>query len=398
MKVVGLFAGVGGFEIGLARAGHETVLLCEIATPARAVLANYFAGVECHPDITRLHHLPYDSELLVAGFPCQDLSQAGMTAGINGERSGLVRHVFRLLDDRPLPWVVLENVSFMRHLGRGRALRVVVEALEERGYRWAYRIVNSLAFTPQRRERIFLVATTTAVDPADVLLADERIPPTSQTTLHEHAHGFYWTEGTRGLGWAPNAVPTLKVGSTVGIPAPPAILMPDGQVITPDLRDAERLQGFPEDWTKPAEEVARKSARWSLVGSAVTVPVADWLGRRLSQPGEYYRGRDRLLSTDLRWPAAARFDGKTRWRVEISSFPVWLNREGLASFLQHHGKPLSARATRGFLSRADSGTLRFAAGFKDRVRAHLRRMEGSSDVMSNFDSIPKTKRELRNVA
>ena len=253
------------------------------------------------------------------------------------------------------------------HLGRGKALRVIVDALEDRGYRWAYRVVNSLAFVPQRRERVFLVATKTEIDPANVLLVDERVPPSHRTTLDEHAHGFYWTEGTRGLGWAPNAVPTLKVGSSVGIPAPPAILMPDGRIITPEIRDAERLQGFPEDWTKPAEQVARKSVRWSLVGSAVTVPVAHWLGCRLAEPGGYDRGRDQQLPTDSRWPTAARFDGRSCWKVQISNFPVWLNRVPLASFLQHPGSPLSMRATRGFLTRADSSTLRFVDGFKDRI-------------------------------
>lgn len=398
MRVAGLFAGIGGFEVGLERGGHESVLLCEIAAAAREVLAHRFVGVDCHPDVADMRSLPPDVDLLVAGFPCQDLSQAGLTAGIDGNRSGLVRHVFRLLDEHPVPWVVLENVSFMLHLGRGKALRVIVDALEDRGYRWAYRVVNSLAFVPQRRERVFLVATRTDLDPADVLLADERVPPKSRTALDEHAHGFYWTEGTRGLGWAPNAVPTLKVGSTVGIPAPPAILMPDGSVITPDIRDAERLQGFPEDWTKPAEGVARKSVRWSLVGSAVTVPVAHWLGCRLSEPAAYDRGRDRGLSADAPWPRAARFDGMTRWCVEISSFPVWLNRAPLAAFLQYRGGLLSARATRGFLARADSSTLRFVDGFKDRIRAHMRRMDASSGSAPEPDAILKTTGELRNVA
>jgi DNA (cytosine-5)-methyltransferase 1 len=397
MKAAGLFAGIGGFELGFGRAGHETILLCEIASAARAVLARRFAGGDCHPNVTELRCLPSEIELLVAGFPCQDLSQAGMTAGIDGDRSSLVHHVFRLLDDHPIPWVVLENVSFMLHLGRGKALRVIVDALEDRGYRWAYRVVNSLAFVPQRRERIFLVATKTEIDPANVLLVDERVPPSHRTTLDEHAHGFYWTEGTRGLGWAPNAVPTLKVGSSVGIPAPPAILMPDGRIITPEIRDAERLQGFPEDWTKPAEQVARKSVRWSLVGSAVTVPVAHWLGCRLAEPGGYDRGRDQQLPTDSRWPTAARFDGRSRWKVQISNFPVWLNRVPLASFLQHPGSPLSMRATRGFLTRADSSTLRFVDGFKDRVRAHLQHMDCAADAMLNPDLALETRRGMRSV-
>jgi len=163
MKVAGLFAGIGGFEVGLARGGHDSVLLCEIAAPARAVLGSHFGDTDCHPDITELRSLPSDIELLTAGFPCQDLSQAGMTAGIDGARSSLVHQVFRLIDYKPVPWLVLENVSFMLQLGRGKALRVIVEALEERGYRWAYRVANSLAFVPQRRERVFLVATSTKI-------------------------------------------------------------------------------------------------------------------------------------------------------------------------------------------------------------------------------------------
>ncbi|MGZ9140456.1 MAG: DNA cytosine methyltransferase [Nitrospira sp.] len=77
--------------------------------------------------------------MVCAGFPCQDLSQAGRTAGIGGERSRLVDHVFRLLDTCRPTWLVLENVSFMLHLDKGRALTRLVSALEERGFRWAYR-------------------------------------------------------------------------------------------------------------------------------------------------------------------------------------------------------------------------------------------------------------------
>jgi DNA (cytosine-5)-methyltransferase 1 len=287
-----------------------------------------------------------------------------------------VGHVFRLLDERRVPWVVLENVSFMLHLEQGRGLRTLVEAFEERGYRWAYRVVNSLSFLPQRRERVLFVATTTDVDPADVLLSDEAEPAIAGTDLQLRAHGFYWTEGVRGLGWAPDAVPTLKNGSTVGIPSPPAILLPDGLVITPDIRDAERLQGFDEDWTAAALRVGRASLRWSLVGNAVSVPVAKWLGGRLNQPGHYPVDRDRPLARNGRWPKAARFDGDIRREVAINAFPAWVEREPLHLFLRYPGKPLSARATRGFLTRTERGTLRFPAGFKDALRAHLAGVEG----------------------
>ena len=96
LRVAGLFAGVGGLELGLTRAGHETGLLCEIDAGARAVLAARFPDIPCAPDVRELKTLPKGTELLVGGFPCQDLSQAGKTAGIEGSRSGLVGEVFRL--------------------------------------------------------------------------------------------------------------------------------------------------------------------------------------------------------------------------------------------------------------------------------------------------------------
>jgi DNA (cytosine-5)-methyltransferase 1 len=378
MRVAGLFTGIGGLELGLRRAGHDSILFCEIWEPARAVLAARFPEIHSEPDIARLSSLPLETEIIAAGFPCQDLSQAGATAGIGGDRSGLVGHVFRLLDRRRVPWIILENVSFMLHLGRGRALDLLVRAFEERGYRWAYRVVSSLAFLPQRRERVFFVATTTAVDPADVLFSDDVAPPRVETAISTHGHGFYWTEGIRGLGWAPDGFPTLKNGSTVGIASPPALMMPDGSIITPDIRDAERLQGLAVDWTVPAEAVARPSIRWSLVGNAVTVPVAAWLGARLAAPGAFDRSRDRALATGDRWPKAARFDGQRRRAVEIGLYPVWEPRPPIVEFLCHPGKLLSARATRGFLSRTERSTLRFVPGFQDRLRAHLARMEGAT--------------------
>ncbi len=375
MKVAGMFAGIGGLEKGLAASGHEASFLCELWSPARAVLGYHHAGVPCWDDIRDLKALPAEIELLVGGFPCQDLSQAGNTAGIDGLRSGLVGQIFRLLDQRAVPWVVLENVPFMLQLNQGKALRTVVSALEDRGYKWAYRVVSSLSFVPQRRERVLIVATNTDVDPADVLLVDEVQPPTLQTSLTTHAHGFYWTEGVRGLGWALDAIPTLKNGSTVGIPSPPAILLPNGEVITPDIRDAERLQGFPAEWTKPAEEVGRASLRWSLVGNAVTPAVAHWLGSRLAEPGTYDRTRDRSLKTTGSWPKAARYDGRNRQRVEINQYPSWVPRKHLADFLEYPGKPLSARATKGFLGRTERACLRFPEGFQDRLRSHLARLE-----------------------
>lgn len=378
MKVIGLFAGVGGLEHGLSLAGHNASLLCESWAPARAVLKKRFDGIPLHGDVATLASLPGDAEVVAAGFPCQDLSQAGMTKGIGGSRSSLVDHVFRILDLTDIPVVVLENVSFMLRLDGGRAMETLTQAFEERGFRWAYRVINSLAFLPQRRERVFFIASRGELEPSEVLFGDDAERPQPRTALDTHAHGFYWTEGTRGLGWAPDAVPPLKNGSTVGIPSPPAILMPNGDVIKPSITDAERLQGFPAGWTDAAASVARESLRWSLVGNAVTVPVAGWLGERLVRPSAYDRERDGPPVARAKWPRAARSGNGGAVSVRIGDFPTYLHREPLHQFLESKGQPLSARATRGFLKRARSGNLRFVPGFIDRLQAHLDSQEPST--------------------
>lgn len=369
MRVAGLFAGIGGLELGLHEDGHQTILFSESWAPAAAVLESRFPGIPNAGDVTQLKSLP-TVDLLTAGFPCQDLSQAGKTAGIEGKKSGLVDQVFRLIDSSRPRWVLLENVSFMLRLDRGSAMDRLVSAFEDRGYRWAYRVVNSLSFVPQRRERVFFLASLDG-DPADILLVDDVEPIPSNTTLDTHAHGFYWTEGIRGLGWGADCVPTLKNGSTIGIPSPPAILLPNCEIVTPDIEDAERLQGFKPGWTEPAEAVGRASFRWSLVGNAVTKPVAGWIGKRLGRPGLYDRARDAAVLKTSDWPRAARLDGGVRREVRISSFPAWRRRKPLHEFLQYEPQLLSARATAGFLSRIEKSSLRFAPGFKDRVRAHL---------------------------
>lgn len=374
LRVTGLFAGVGGIELGLHRAGHCTLLMCESDPGAAAVLRARFPSVPIHDDVRALNELPERTTLLAAGFPCQDLSQAGMTRGIGGARSGLVGEVFRLLEVHSVPWVLLENVPFMLQLAGGRALDVIVRRLETLGYRWAHRVVDSRAFgLPQRRERVFLLASKVG-DPRDVLLTDDAGEPDEPAFRRGAAHGFYWTEGVRGLGWAVDAVPTLKGGSTIGIASPPAILLPDGRIVKPDLRDAERMQGFEVDWTKPAEAVVKPGMRWKMVGNAVTVDVAAWIGERLRTPGEYKGLWDHPLPPGAPWPHAAWNVGDGRFTADVSAWPKRVRRTPLHRFLQFEAVPLSVRGTEGFLKRARSGRLRFPEGFLDAVAAHLKRM------------------------
>lgn len=379
--VVGLFAGIGGIEVGLHAAGHRTTLLCEIEPTAARVLRARFPSVEVVPDVRELRQIPH-ADVLVAGFPCQDLSQAGRTAGIQGSRSGLVGEVFRLLESADPTWLLLENVPFMLQLDGGEAMRFLTRSLEALGFRWAYRVVNTRCFgLPQRRQRVLMLASRRE-DPRTVLFADDAGPHEEPDFDGRRPCGFYWTEGLKGVGWAVDGIPTLKGGSTIGIPSAPAIWFPQtGVVATPNIRDAERLQGFEPGWTEPAvdEPAKRNGPRWKLVGNAVSVPVARWLGERLARPGTYDGTLDARLAKGSRWPSAAWSSGGPTFVAEVSKWPLVVPVPTLTEFLEFPMRPLSVRAIEGFLDRAGRGCLRFEAGFLDALGTFAR-LHGSGDV------------------
>src|SRR5437667_338690 len=114
----------------MSRAGHQTVGLCEIDAAALAVLRARFPGPDICRNVEDYDSLPGNVDLVTAGFPCQDLSQAGRTLGINhgASKSGLVGEVIRLLFSHDPEWVLLENVPFMLQLARGESLAVLIAA------------------------------------------------------------------------------------------------------------------------------------------------------------------------------------------------------------------------------------------------------------------------------
>jgi DNA (cytosine-5)-methyltransferase 1 len=364
LKVASLFSGIGGVELGLQASGFSTEILCEIDEAARTVLKSRFPNVPIHSDVRTLSKLP-KVDLLAAGFPCQDLSQAGRKVGITGNNSGLVQHVFRLIakpkSARP-KWVLLENVTYMLRLDRGQAMRHIISAFEQLGYRWAYRVVDIRSFgLPQRRQRVVFLASN-SYDPREVLFADDQgipeVEPRPALTDERSCYGFYWTEGSRGVGWALEATPPIKGGSTIGIPSPPAVWRPRHDFVgTIHIDDAERLQGFEAGWTMPVLESGHTrpvSIRWRMVGNAVCVPMAEWVGQRLMSPQPFLLKAEAFTTGAL--PIAAWGERGKIYTVNASKWPLRRNRPKLSAFLQHDLKPLSERATLGFLSRAKTCT------------------------------------------
>jgi DNA (cytosine-5)-methyltransferase 1 len=227
MRVAGLFSGIGGFELAFAQAGFANALLVEIDASASAVLKQRFPECTILSDVVDVVELPPDTEVLTAGFPCQNLSMAGDKSGIDGAKSGVVGNMFDLIARSRVPTILIENVYFMLQLDRGNGMRRLVEQFEALQYKWAYRVLDTMGFgLPQRRRRVYMVASR-KIDPRTVLFGDEagapaRVKPNLQVPL-----GFYWTEGRSGIGLTVDGIPPLKVGSALGIPSAPAVLFPD---------------------------------------------------------------------------------------------------------------------------------------------------------------------------
>lgn len=374
-RVVSLFSGIGGFEKGLEKAGYATVLMCESDPVARAVLEDRFPNITIAPDVKTLDSIP-DCDLLTAGWPCQDISLAGGMKGLGGDRSGLITEVFRLIasaDCKPA-YVLLENVAFALDLHKGESVRYVTRQFEELGYRWAYRILDTRAFgLPQRRRRLFVLAALND-SPEEILLDGLDVEGQSLST-DPTLVGFYWTEGNRGLGWSPEAIPPLKGGSGLSIPSPPAIWHRESsEFLSPGIEDAERLQGFPINWTKAADLFLKGSRqRWLLTGNAVSVPVAEWIGKRLREKNSVSR-RDWVNSNQSdRLPRAAYGGPKSEVvglvpKGEGPSNPTLSLLSGFGLFAP---KPVSKRAIAGFTRRFEAAPLRKNQQFLQDLRCYL---------------------------
>jgi DNA (cytosine-5)-methyltransferase 1 len=176
---VSLFAGVGGFDLALERQGVKVVASVEIDKKAQDVLRRHFPDSTIFGDITgvtgeQLIQCGFEPSngIITGGFPCQDLSVAGKRAGLGGARSGLFWEICRLLDETRAQNFIIENVPGLLSSNGGKDMAVVVEALVERGYRIAWRVLDAQHFgVPQRRRRVFIVGClgNTGRSPEEIL-------------------------------------------------------------------------------------------------------------------------------------------------------------------------------------------------------------------------------------
>jgi DNA (cytosine-5)-methyltransferase 1 len=160
MKAIEMFAGIGGFRIGLQKAGIDVVWANDIDSKACAIYQNHFgnASIICG-DIKEVKDSIPNHDLLTAGFPCQPFSAAGKKKGIHDQvRGTLFAEIVEVLEKVRPKFFILENVKRLLTMEHGRHFRTILLALSEAGYFVEWRLLNAKKFgLAQNRERVFIV-------------------------------------------------------------------------------------------------------------------------------------------------------------------------------------------------------------------------------------------------
>jgi site-specific DNA-cytosine methylase len=313
VKFLDFFAGIGGFRLGLERAGHQCVGACEIAKAPRKVYKAQFGHEPEWSDIRGIQakDLP-QADCWVGGFPCQDLSSAGTCAGIDGERSGLVWDLLRLAADVRPDWIVLENVDGA--LVRGRGWGRLPRALADLGYVGSWRTLDARIFAvAQRRSRVFLLARRAGARggcPGELLLhpADRhrdlaagdgagppiaravttrvggRRDPSGDTLIIEGVYGFNGWTGCTGDVPLLDAVPTLAAGRRA------AVLFSG----TSTARNSGRLTDYASCQTADGHHPSSGQGGTVIFAPEVSPPLLASAGKsRTSAAQAFLAGRDR---------------------------------------------------------------------------------------------------------
>lgn len=297
LRVASFFAGIGGFDLGFDNAGLKTVWQCELKPFCSTILEEHWPDVGRKQDIQEVKSDEVEeAEIWSAGFPCQDVSVArmGPREGLNGKQSGLFFKFAELLEGGRPRIVVLENVGGLLSSNSGRDFAVVARTLADLGYCVAWRMLDSRHFgVPQSRRRLFLVGSLgDEATAGEILLESEcsdRNPEAGKENGKRAVSPFKEVVGGSKRGFVKKLAHCLYAESARHTGTDWSrnyVSYPDeGKVRRLTPLEAERLQGFPDHWTKPRETSLNHqkldSARYHALGNAVTVPVAEWIGERI---------------------------------------------------------------------------------------------------------------------
>ncbi len=297
------FAGIGGFDLAFENQGFKPSFQCELNTFCQSVLKKHWGDVPLHGDISSLNTLDIPTATVwCGGFPCQDLSVARGAKGrqgLRGSNSGLFYPFFELIAAHSPDAVIIENVVGLLSSHNGQDFRIILEKLTSIGYAVTWRVVNSRFFgAPQSRPRVFICAfkgnplkafstlyeTELGIKPNDLRRAFLEVSECkkSKAKVAQVAYCLAATSGRHtGTDW-----------SRTYVSYPDAV-----RRLTPS--ECEGIQGFPKDWTLLNDERLNDSdtERYHALGNAVSVPVVEWIARRLKK--EILGGKESITSQDM---------------------------------------------------------------------------------------------------
>jgi len=289
MKVLGLFSGIGGFELGLREAGMEIVTMCEIEDYCRKVLRKNFNGVNIVNDVLELTVEPDKYDVLCGGFPCTQISHAGKGGGIEGKDSSLWKEYKRLISEAKPKYAIIENVSAI--LSRG--IDVILQDLAEIGYDATWTMFDSKYFgVPQRRRRVYIVGVRDGIPPeSDLFQLGKRNNPNLKSEMDFINKSFEWdfTENTEVE--VPFAFFTRQRSDQFACTGLSSTLMKRDYKDFTDLvlmndilrrvtpTERLKLQGFPDDWFDDTD----LSVTQQFTCNGMTVPVIKYIGDLIQQ-------------------------------------------------------------------------------------------------------------------
>ena len=303
MQFLDLFAGIGGFRLGMEAAGHQCIGFCEIDKFARAsykAIHDTGGEIELH-DITTVSDEFIQSighvDVICGGFPCQSFSIAGNRRGFEDTRGTLFFEIARFASILKPRILFLENVKGLLNHDKGRTFETILQTLDELGYNVEWQVLNSKDFgVPQNRERVFIIGHLRGEGGRKVLPIDGQIK--NINCVRQIGNLKIRIKEATKIGYAEATIgdsvnlshPNSKTRrGRVGKQIANTLLTGEEQcVVNRDFRirkltpkECWRLQGFP-DWAfERAAKVNSNSQLYKQAGNSVTVNVIEAIARRL---------------------------------------------------------------------------------------------------------------------
>lgn len=263
MDYVSCFSGIGGLEGRIS-----PIAVCDIDPLCREILFTKFPKAKIFPDIRLVDKLRAD--VIVGGWPCQDISVAGNQIGLSGENSGLFYDFVAAAKRINAQTIIAENVPNLLRLDNGDVFREVLSEFKRAGYIYcSWRILNARSFgLPHHRSRVFIIASNNINHCTSLYRNIPKQKSRPGSVNKSSCAGFYWTAGTQSICYSQGYVPTIKIGSSLSIPSPPAVHYAD--IVRPlTSNEALRLQGFDEKYFLGFNN----STKYRMAGNAVAIPV-----------------------------------------------------------------------------------------------------------------------------